>query len=65
MDVGYADRSPTRCGRLPLAVVIGVLGGVAAFGPIGVIAGPVVLALVIALIRFGVDVRETPIDERD
>ena len=43
-----------------LTVFIGVLGGVAAFGPIGVIAGPVVLALVIALVRFTVDVRETP-----
>jgi predicted PurR-regulated permease PerM len=35
-----------------LAVFIGVLGGIPAFGPIGVIAGPVVLSLVLALIEF-------------
>jgi predicted PurR-regulated permease PerM len=40
-----------------LTVFIGVLGGVAAFGPIGVILGPLVLALVIALIRFALDMR--------
>jgi predicted PurR-regulated permease PerM len=35
-----------------LAVFVGVLGGVPAFGPIGLIAGPVLLSLVIALIEF-------------
>ena len=40
-----------------LTVFIGVLGGVAAFGPIGLMLGPLVLALVIALIRFALDVR--------
>lgn len=40
-----------------LTVFIGVLGGVTAFGPIGVIAGPLVLALVLALVRFAVEVR--------
>jgi predicted PurR-regulated permease PerM len=35
-----------------LAVFVGVLGGIAAFGAIGVIAGPVVLSLVLALIEF-------------
>jgi predicted PurR-regulated permease PerM len=35
-----------------LTVFLGVLGGIAAFGPIGVILGPLVLALAIALIRF-------------
>jgi predicted PurR-regulated permease PerM len=40
-----------------LTVFIGVLGGVAAFGPIGVILGPLVLALVIALVRFTLEVR--------
>jgi predicted PurR-regulated permease PerM len=35
-----------------LTVFIGVLGGVSAFGPIGVILGPLVLALAIALVRF-------------
>jgi predicted PurR-regulated permease PerM len=40
-----------------LAVFIGVLGGIPAFGAIGVIAGPVVLSLVLALIEFA---EETP-----
>jgi len=41
-----------------LTVFIGVLGGVLAFGSIGVIAGPLVLALVVALIRFTLEMRE-------
>jgi predicted PurR-regulated permease PerM len=40
-----------------LTVFIGVLGGVSAFGPIGVILGPLVLALIIALVRFTLEVR--------
>ena len=35
-----------------LAVFIGVLGGIPAFGAIGLIAGPVLLSLVLALIEF-------------
>jgi predicted PurR-regulated permease PerM len=35
-----------------LAVFIGVLGGIPAFGAIGIIAGPVVLSLVLALVEF-------------
>jgi predicted PurR-regulated permease PerM len=35
-----------------LAVFIGVLGGIPAFGAIGLIAGPVVLSLALALIEF-------------
>jgi predicted PurR-regulated permease PerM len=35
-----------------LAVFFGVLGGLSAFGPIGLVLGPVVLSLVIALLRF-------------
>jgi predicted PurR-regulated permease PerM len=35
-----------------LAVFVGVLGGIPAFGAIGVIAGPVVLSLVLALVEF-------------
>ncbi len=35
-----------------LAVFVGVLGGIPAFGAIGVIAGPVVLSLVLALAEF-------------
>jgi predicted PurR-regulated permease PerM len=38
-----------------LTVFVGVLGGVAAFGPIGIILGPLVLALAIALIRFSLE----------
>ena len=41
-------------GRAPvgtLTVFIGVLGGIAAFGAIGLFLGPVVLALIIALLR--------------
>jgi predicted PurR-regulated permease PerM len=40
-----------------LTVFIGVLGGLAAFGAIGLFLGPVVLALSIALIRFMLEVR--------
>ncbi len=35
-----------------LAVFIGVVGGVSAFGAVGVIAGPVLLTLIAALLRF-------------
>jgi predicted PurR-regulated permease PerM len=38
-----------------LTVFIGVLGGVSAFGPIGVFLGPLVLALGIALVRFALE----------
>ncbi|HEY5899553.1 MAG TPA: AI-2E family transporter [Burkholderiales bacterium] len=38
-----------------LTVFLGVLGGVAAFGPIGVFLGPLVIALVIALVRFALE----------
>jgi predicted PurR-regulated permease PerM len=41
-----------------LTVFIGVLGGVSTFGPIGIILGPLVLALIIALVRFALEVRE-------
>lgn len=40
-----------------LAVFIGVLGGIPAFGAIGIIAGPVVLSLVLALIEFAEETR--------
>ncbi|MDP8983531.1 MAG: AI-2E family transporter [Pseudomonadota bacterium] len=40
-----------------LAVFIGVLGGIPAFGAIGVIVGPVVLSLAIALIEFAEEAR--------
>jgi predicted PurR-regulated permease PerM len=35
-----------------LTVFLGVLGGVGAFGPIGVILGPLVLTLIVALVEF-------------
>ena len=35
-----------------LAALLGVLGGLAAFGPIGMFLGPVILALAIALVRW-------------
>jgi predicted PurR-regulated permease PerM len=41
-----------------LAVFVGVLGGIPAFGAIGVIAGPVVLCLVLALAEFVEETRE-------
>jgi predicted PurR-regulated permease PerM len=40
-----------------LAVFVGVLGGIPAFGSIGVIAGPVVLSLVLALVEFAEESR--------
>jgi predicted PurR-regulated permease PerM len=40
-----------------LAVFIGVLGGIPAFGAIGLIAGPVVLSLALALIEFSEESR--------
>jgi predicted PurR-regulated permease PerM len=44
-----------------LTVFIGVLGGVRAYGPIGLFLGPVVLALAIALIEFTLQTqRRTP-----
>jgi predicted PurR-regulated permease PerM len=41
-----------------LAVFIGVLGGIPAFGAIGVIAGPVVMSLVLALAEFAEETRK-------
>ncbi len=41
-----------------LAVFVGVLGGIPAFGAIGVIAGPVVLSLVLALVEFAEESRQ-------
>jgi predicted PurR-regulated permease PerM len=38
-----------------LTVFIGVLGGVAAFGPIGIFLGPLVLALAVALVDFALE----------
>lgn len=43
-----------------LLAFIGVLGGAAAFGMIGILVGPVVLALGVALQRFAVEMRQSP-----
>lgn len=40
-----------------LTVFIGVLGGIAAFGAIGLFLGPLVLTLIIALIQFMLEIR--------
>jgi predicted PurR-regulated permease PerM len=42
-----------------LAVFVGVLGGIPAFGAIGVIAGPVLLSLALALIEFAEEGRHS------
>lgn len=46
-----------------LTVFIGVLGGVGAFGPIGIFLGPLVLALAISLVSFALEGR--PGDDTD
>ncbi len=38
-----------------LAVFIGVMGGLSAFGFIGLFLGPIVLGLVVALFRFATE----------
>lgn len=43
-----------------LPVLLGLMGGVAAFGPIGMVLGPVVIALVLALLRFAEESRGQP-----
>jgi predicted PurR-regulated permease PerM len=43
-----------------LAVFLGVLGGISAFGPIGIVAGPVILSLALALLQFFEDEHRAP-----
>ena len=63
--VGLVDnivRPMLVAGRAPvstLTVFIGVLGGISAFGAIGLFLGPVVLALIIALLQFAIEMRRT------
>jgi len=58
LGVGFSDNflrpylTRQRASVSTLAVFVGVIGGVAAFGFIGSLLGPVLLALVIALLRF-------------
>ncbi|HLN81908.1 MAG TPA: AI-2E family transporter, partial [Thermoanaerobaculia bacterium] len=40
-----------------LPVFIGAIGGVAAFGPIGLFLGPIVIALVLAFVQFAEEAR--------
>ncbi|HKA60987.1 MAG TPA: AI-2E family transporter [Methylomirabilota bacterium] len=47
-------------GRAPIStlpVFLGVLGGVSAFGPIGLVAGPVLVSLTLVLVRLAVAAR--------
>jgi predicted PurR-regulated permease PerM len=41
-------------------VFLGVIGGVSAFGPIGVLLGPLVIALASAILRFTLELRAAP-----
>ena len=55
--IGYVDNilRPKLIGKVanvhPIVILVGVLGGVEAFGPLGFVIGPLVLAIFIALIR--------------
>ena len=40
-----------------LPVFLGLIGGLSAFGPIGLVVGPVVVALTLALLRFADEAR--------
>jgi predicted PurR-regulated permease PerM len=40
-----------------LPVFLGLMGGIGAFGPIGMVLGPVVVALVLALLQFAEESR--------
>ena len=68
--VGLADnflRPLFISGRAEIAalpVFIGVLGGLTAFGPIGLFLGPLVIALALALFRFAEETRATRISRR-
>jgi predicted PurR-regulated permease PerM len=44
-----------------LPVFLGAAGGVAAFGPIGLVLGPVIVALTLALLRFAEESRSRPL----
>jgi predicted PurR-regulated permease PerM len=43
-----------------LAVFVGAVGGVSAFGVLGLVIGPVLLSFVVALVRFTAEVRGAP-----
>ena len=50
-----------RAGLPTLAVFLGLIGGLAAFGAIGTFLGPVIIALTIALLRFAEESRGTDV----
>jgi predicted PurR-regulated permease PerM len=45
-----------------LPVFLGLAGGLAAFGPIGIVLGPVIVALVLALLRFAEESRAASVE---
>lgn len=53
MLIGGKAQVPT------LAVFIGVIGGLSAFGLVGMFAGPIVIALVLTLVKFASETAET------
>jgi predicted PurR-regulated permease PerM len=53
-----------RAGLPTLAVFVGLVGGLAAFGAIGMFLGPVIVALAIALLRFAEESRAADAPDR-
>lgn len=43
-----------------LPVFLGLAGGLSAFGPVGIVLGPIIVALVLALVRFAEESRAAP-----
>jgi predicted PurR-regulated permease PerM len=56
------DLTRQRASVSTMTVFVGVIGGVAAFGFIGSLIGPVVLALIIALLRFAEQEVRKPVE---
>jgi predicted PurR-regulated permease PerM len=54
----------SRASMSTLPVFIGIIGGVSAFGAIGAVLGPVVIALALALVRFTEETRKESATER-
>ncbi len=48
-----------------MPVFVGLIGGVSAFGAIGMFLGPVIVALILALVEFAEDARHQPLDGGD
>jgi predicted PurR-regulated permease PerM len=64
--VGFADNflrpllTAQRADVSTLAVFVGVIGGVSAFGFIGIVVGPVLLSLIVALLKIAAEGRAAP-----